>query len=120
MTPRPVRHDPETGVIVCVLGPDSTSAEVASTLDALRSALPAPGASGGVVRVLLDARAKSFRDLGAHRALSIGLRAALSEAPAVKLAVVREGTGRSDHVESEGRSEMRWFDQIDAGRDWLG
>ena len=119
MTPQPVWCDPATGVITCILGPDSSSSEVASTLDALRSVLLTSGASDGVVRVLLDARTKSFQDLGAHRSLSVGLRAALSGVSTVKLAVVRDGTGRTDQVESAGRSEMRWFDQIEAGRVWL-
>ena len=108
-----------TGIITCVLGSDATSAEVASILDTLRSMLPKSGTSDEVVRVLLDARAKSFRDLGAHRSFSVGLRAILSEMPAVKLAVVREGTRRTNQVESEGRSEMTWFDHVDAGRVWL-
>ena len=120
MASQPVRCDPDTGAVTCVLGPDSSSSDIAVTLDALRSVLPKSGAPDKVVRVLLDARTKSFRDLEAHRSLSVGLRAVLSEVSAVKLAVVRDGTGRTDQVESAGRSEMRWFDEIEAGRAWLG
>lgn len=116
--PAPTR-DPTTGVVTLTTGDDMTIEHVAHMMDMLRHILREQHEQGLPVRMLFDARRKSFRDLRAQRALSQGFRDLLEDVAVAKLALVRLENDYAHAVLAASDPRMHCFRDMARAYAWL-
>lgn len=113
----PASLDPGTGVITLTTCADMTVADVERLLHSLRDIVQQQADS--LTKLLLDARRKSFTNLQAQRAFSLGLRAILREATVDKVATVARDVDEAHEALASAEPRLRYFVDVQQAHHWL-